>query len=99
MAARDPLEQDSRGDGGQRADDAHAQQRAERRKQERVRGHVVTAEPAQVEDRPALALEQPGAIDLRGEVGRRRPEREPGQGERGREHPGRDARDGHRRRP
>ena len=96
VAAGDPFEQDGRGHGGERADDAHAQQRAERREQHGVRGHVVAAVPGEVEDRPAFALEELGAVDLRGEVGRRRAEREPRERERGRDVPGSDARCRHR---
>ncbi len=96
LAHGDPFEEDRRGDRRQRPDDAHPEQRAERREEDRVRGHVVAAVPGEVEDRPALALEQAAAVDLRREVGRRRPEREPREREGGREHPGSDAGDGHR---
>ena len=38
MPARDALEQHGRGDGGEHADDAHAQQRAERREEDEYAG-------------------------------------------------------------
>ena len=92
VPARDPLEQHGRRDGGEDPDDPHAQQRAEWREEDRVRGRVVAAVPVGVEQREALAVEQTGAVDLSGEIRRRRGEREPGERERRGEQPGRDAR-------
>ena len=56
----------------QGADEADAEPAAERREQHAVAGHVVPAVPAVVPEREARAVEQAGAVGLRGEVRRRR---------------------------
>jgi len=95
---RDALEQQRRGNCREDADDAHAKQRPERRKDNRVGGRVVTAVPVEVDQREALALEQAGAVDLGSEVGGVGPDEQPHERQRSGEQPGRDPAGGHRRR-
>ena len=67
----DALEQIRRGHGAERADDPRPEQPSQRREQDAVARHVVARVPGVVPQREALAAEELGAVDLRGEVGAR----------------------------